>query len=185
MKMLKEWLMGFYLVSTIASTVAYANHEDIITRLAIENATIQPDVAIATVTSKYKGKLKEFELEDHDDKLVYEISLIDAEAGEEIRLEMSAESGEIIKEERSSIGSWFSRSWRSKEKYQRLQESEVTLQDAVAKAQKIEPGVLMEVELEQEKGVVFFEVKLITNKGKRKVIVDLTSGKPIPVTKQQ
>lgn len=184
MNTIKEWLLGLYVASTVVSTVAFAGHDDIITRLAVENARISPDEAIALVTKHYPGTLKEFRVEDDEDELIYEINLIDPDAKEEIELEVSAQSGKIVREDRDALNSWFSfRNISGKKKYQYLLQNKITLQSAIAEAQKIEPGVLIEAELEQEKGVVFFEIKMITDKGKRKVIVDLDSGKPIPVTR--
>ncbi|WP_062269550.1 PepSY domain-containing protein [Endozoicomonas arenosclerae] len=175
MRLLKEVILGLFLVST----AALAGQDDVIARLAIENAKIKPEEAIQKITDKYPGYLSEFGIDDEDGAMVYEFTVVDSREGVELELIMDAESGKIWLDEKDRISS----NKLKTRKYQLLMNSGVTLQKAVEEAIKVVPGVLMEAELEQEKGIVFFEIELLTDKGERKVIVDLQSGKPIPVTR--
>ncbi len=178
MKALKEILLGLYVVST----AALAGQDDVIARLAIESAKIKPEQAMEIVSQKYDGKLSEFSLDDNDadDSMVYEVSVIDQKAGVKIEVNVDPNTGKVIEVERESIRSWYNDDDFDKKKYSQLFEG-TTLQSAVAAAKKVAPGVLLEAELEHEKGVVFFETELLTDKGVQKVIVDMRSGKPIPV----
>lgn len=178
MRILKEVILGLLLVST----AVVAGQDDIITRLAIENARFKPEQAIEKVLKEHKGALSEFSVEDDDDRILYEFTLIDREKGVEVELEMSAETGEILDKDQERIRSWRSSTKKfGKKKYQLLFDGKVTLESAVAEAKKLVPGTLVEAELEQEKGVIFFEIEILTDNGVRKVIVDLQSGKLIPV----
>ncbi|KEQ17820.1 PepSY domain-containing protein [Endozoicomonas numazuensis] len=175
MKLLKEAVLGLFLVST----AALAGQEDVLLRLALENAKIKPEQAIQKITDRYSGFLSEFGIDDEDGSMVYEFTIIDPQDSVELEVIMDADSGKIWLDEKDAISS----NALKRKKYQLLMNSGMTLKKAVDEAQKIVPGQLVEAELEQEKGIVFFEIELLTDKGERKVIVDLQSGKPIPVTR--
>ena len=175
MRLLKEVVLGFFLVST----AALAGQDDVLLRLAIENAKIKPEQAIQKVVDQYPGNLSEFEIDDEDGAMIYEFKVIDHKKGVELELMMDAETGRTWLDDKDTIPS----NILKLKKYQLLMNSGVTLQKAVDEARKLVQGLLINVELEQEKGIVFFEIEFLTEKGERKVIVDLQSGKPIPVTR--
>ncbi len=169
MKALKEIILGLYLVST----AALAGQDSVITSLAIEKAQVKPEQAMEIVSKQYSGKLSEFSVDDrdHDHKMVYELEVVDQTRGEKIEVSVDPDTGAIQEQERDRFSS---------RKYGSFFNG-ITLEKAVAEAKKMVPGTLLEAELEHEKGVVFFEIELMTDQGVRKVIVDVETGKPIPV----
>ena len=181
MKMLKELILGLYVVST----AALAGQDDVIARLAIERAEVKPDQAMALVEQQYpNSRIVEFSLDDDDDhpQMRYELKVVDPKASQTIELYVDAATGLVTEDERENYGSWFSK--EDKHKYQQLMKG-TTLQQAVAEAQKVAPGILLEAELESEKGIVYFETEILTNTALEKVVVDLSTGKPIPVVSGQ
>ena len=180
MKLVKEMILGLYVIST----AALAGQDDVITRLAIEKAKIKPEQAMEIISKQYSGsRLSEFSVDDDDstDRMVYEFNIIDKVAGEKIEVTVDPETGNITEQERESIRSWYKKDQSfDKKKYQQLFEG-TTLQEAIAEAKKVVPGVLLEAELEHEKGIVYFETELLTPKGVQKVIVDMATGRPIPI----
>ncbi|WP_448216962.1 PepSY domain-containing protein [Endozoicomonas sp. 2B-B] len=176
MRLLKEAILGLFLVST----AALASQEDVLLQLAIENAKIKPEQAIEKISDRYSGHLSEFGIDDEDGRMVYEFAIVDPEDSVELEVIMDADSGKVWLDEKDRLSS----KTLKRKKYQLLMNSGMTLKKAIDEAKKIVPGQLMEAELEQEKGIVFFEIELLTDKGVRKVIVDLQSGRPIPVTQK-
>lgn len=175
MGLLKEAILSLFMVST----AVLAGQDDVVLQLAIENAKIKPEQAIMQIADRYPGHLSEFGIDDEDGSMVYEFTIIDPEDSVELEVIMDAESGKIWLDDKDSLSS----KALKRKKYQLLMNSGMTLKKAIDEAKKIVPGQLLEAELEQEKGIVFFEIELLTDKGVRKVIVDLQSGKPIPVTR--
>lgn len=176
MRLLKEVILGLFLVST----AALAGQDDVVMQLAIDNAKIKPEQAIVKIADHYPGYLSGFGIDDEDGKMVYEFGIIDPEDSVELEVIMDADSGKVWLDEKDALTS---KTLKGK-KYQLLMNSGMTLEKAVEEAKKVVPGQLLEAELVQEKGIVFFEIELLTDEGDRKVIVDLQSGKPIPVTRR-
>ena len=180
MKALKEIILG----SCLLSTVALADQDSVIMQLALENAKVKPAQAMETALITAPGYLSEFNVDDDHDRLIYELEVINPENGRKTEIEIDAETGEVIETDEEGADGWNRSGQRfTKKKYQSLVSSEVTLQSAVEKAKELSPGLLVEAELEQEKGVVYFEIEMIDNQGKKKVIVDVASGRTIPVNK--
>lgn len=175
MTRLKSVLSGICLLFLSLTTSA---GDPAILSLAIENANVKPDQAMAKVLNEYAGRLVEFSVDDDRNQLVYEISLIDQQKGEEIEVAVDASDNSITETDRDRISDWDSSTGKfGREKYRALFDSKVTMEDAVNEARRLVSGIVKDVELESGAGLIYFEVELITDEGVKKVAVDLKSGK--------
>ena len=180
MTLFRKMLVGLAFVSA----GAFAHESETLIRLAMQNAALQPEQVMAQTLEKYPGFIEEFSIDEEDDRMVYELSVINPETGRRTELEIDIVSGKTLETEEEKIRSWNAADKTfSGIKYQQLVNGQVTLQTAVEEAKKLTPGLLIEAELEEEKGIVFFEIELLAENSWKTVVVDIKTGKLIPVAR--
>ncbi len=180
MSLFKNILIGLVFVSVSA----FAEDDEMILRLALQSAALQPEQVMEQSLEKYPGFIEEFSIDEEDGRMIYEISIISPETGRRTEIEIDMLSGKTLEVEEEKIRSWNATDKTfSKARYQQLVSSKVSLQTAVSEAQKLFPGQLIEAELEDEKGIVFFEIEMLSEDNLKTIVVDIKTGKPIPVAR--
>ena len=171
----------------LSSFAATADEDHLLDAFALKNATFTQQQALEKVSANYVGQITEFELDDHNNQAVYEIEIINLKEDEKYKVKLSLINGTILKEERSSLSNLLGTTrLDSDELYalQQLQASDFNLQQTIKHLTDKQNGQLIEFELENEKGITFYKMKLVTEQGTQRILVDVKSGDMIPVIKK-
>ncbi|MBY6187510.1 hypothetical protein KUV89_12840 [Marinobacter hydrocarbonoclasticus] len=126
---------------------------------------------------RHEGRIVEFELEVEKGALTYEISL--ARSNDDNFLELTLDAkGKLLEKEREP-GEMDDES--DLEALAALEEQEWQVSQLVERAIGQQQGYLLEAQLEHNIGISYLEVELLTEQGKRKLAVDLSTGEPLPI----
>lgn len=183
MKLSKKVVASIALL--ISSTASFADEDDAISALVLNQAQFSIEQAIKQVSSNYPGQIIELELDEHKGQSVYEIKIIDINAEQEQKLYLSLENGEVLKTQTKSLKILGVNKLDDDERQAliALQDSEFSLSKTLAELESSLQGKVHEFELENEKGITYYQFDLMTQSGKRKMIVDVASGQQIPMTR--
>lgn len=177
-------LVGVALVFT--SLFALADNDDALTGFALQRANYSLDQAIEKVNASYQGHIIEFDVEDDNNQLSYEIEVIDLISEEKHKIELSLENGSVLKEKSSSIKVMGMDRLDDDEllALEELQASDFKLRPMMNMLKDKYKADILEFELENEKGITFYKFKLINEQGVERVLVDVKTGHVIPVMKK-
>ncbi|MFJ8235876.1 PepSY domain-containing protein [Ureibacillus sp. NPDC094379] len=140
-----------------------------------KQAEITEQDATKIALEKVPGKVNEVELENEDGLIVYEFEIV-GEDGSEQDLEVDAKTGEIVKveaddEENDDLS-----------QAELVKQAKITKDEASEKALVQVPGTVTEVELEDEDGLVVYDVEINAEDGtQQSVQVDAKTGKIVNV----
>lgn len=151
---------------------------------AVRNAGVTIAQAIQKLEKRYRAVALEAEVESWRDTFVFEIELIDRVNERKIEIKLDMTSGEVLREQITSIASWLGSDDERLAAVDAVTRNGFGMHEAIVVARKLATGHIYEAELEREKGVTFVKVKLYTPKGKEKVIVDVETQSIIPVLKR-
>ncbi|MBY5922744.1 PepSY domain-containing protein [Ferrimonas balearica] len=145
----------------------------------VNNDAPTPLQILKQVEQRYQneGRIVEFELEVERGVLTYEVSLGQSDENSFLELTLDA-YGNVLERERES-GEVDDES--DLEALAALEEKNWKVSDLVEKAIGKHSGFLLEAQLEHNIGISYLEVELLTEKGKRKLAVDLATGEPLPI----
>ncbi|MDA7746554.1 PepSY domain-containing protein [Psychromonas sp.] len=174
-------LIGMTLAFTSLSVLA--GNDNALSALALKQANYSLEQAVEKVQNNYKGQIIEFELEDDNNQLSYEIEVIDVITKEKHKLELSLEDGSVLKEKSKSIGI---KRLDDDElaALTDLQASDFNLNKIIALLKEQYKADILEFELENEKGITFYKFKLFSEQGTQQVLVDVKTGSMISVMKK-
>lgn len=184
MKLTKRICTTAAALITLTSGLAMAN-DDFLSALALERAQFSPQQAIEKINTNFTGNIVEFELDDHKGKTVYEFEVIDFAQEQINKLKISSDDGTIVKNESKSmtILGVNRLDEEDRQALTALNNSEFDLNASILELSEKYDSQVIEFELENEKGITFYKFKLIGDTGITKVIVDVETGKAIPVMK--
>lgn len=171
----------------LSSFAVTADEDHVLAAFALKNATFTQQQAIEKVSANYTGQITEFELDDHNNQAVYEIEIINLKKDEKYKVKLSLINGTILKEKKSSLSSLLGRMRLDNDELlalQQLQASDFNLQQTIKELTTKQNGQLIEFELENEKGITFYKMKLVNEQGIQRILVDIKSGDMIPVVKK-
>ncbi|QFU22092.1 hypothetical protein FM038_007975 [Shewanella eurypsychrophilus] len=178
-----KWSKLICVALAFTSLSAFADREDdALSALAIQRANFTLEQAIEKVSTDYAKHIVEFEIDDHDNQATYDIEAINLEKKQKHDIELSLADGAVLKH-------------KTKDSLRRLddddllalkelQASKFNLGATIAQLQLKYSADVFEFELENKKGITFYKFKLMGEQGLTRVIVDVTTGKVIPVMKR-
>lgn len=173
------------LAATSLSAFADDGEHGMMSALAVQRANFTVEQAIQKVSNDYTGLITEFEVDDHNNKAVYEFEVINLAGEEKRELLLSLEDGSLIKDKNKGTKILGINRIDDDKVYaiQELQNSNFKLAEAIAMLQDKYQATLLEFELESEKGISFYKFKLLGEQGKQRVLIDIKTGNVIPVMK--
>lgn len=174
-------LVGTTLVFT--SAFAMADNDDALAGLALQSANYSFEQAIEKAYADYKGQITEFEVEDENNQLSYEIEMIDFTAAQKHKLVLSLEDGTVLKDKSSSIKVMGMDRLDDDElrALKELQASDFKLRPTMTRLQDRYKAEIVDFELENDKGITFYKFKLFNDQGMQEVLVDVKTSHIIPV----
>lgn len=179
-------LMCAALAMTSLSAIADDDHNDqALSALALQRANYSIEQAIEKVSSDYTGYITEFEVDDYKNQATYEVEVINLVTEEKREVKLSLEDGSLLKEKSKNIKLLGINRLDDDELFaiQELQTSEFKLDETIALLKEKYNANILEFELDSKKGISFYKFKLITDQGKKRVLVDIKTGNVIPVMK--
>ena len=87
--------------AVITEREAIRNNKDVQNQAAVENAKISQDEAVKIAKAKFSGELHELDIDEDDNRFVYDIEL--RSATEKADFEIDAQTGEVIKFETEKL----------------------------------------------------------------------------------
>ncbi|MBM7607734.1 putative membrane protein YkoI [Lysinibacillus composti] len=140
-----------------------------------KQAQITEQEATKIALEKVPGTVNEVELENEDGLIVYEFEIV-GEDGSEQDLDVDAKTGEIVKVEADDDeNDDFSQADLAKQ-------AKITKDEASENALEQVPGTVTEVELDDENGLVVYDVEINAKDGtQQSVKVDAKTGKIVNV----
>ncbi len=167
------------LVTSLAlgSTLAVAD-DDALAMLSLQGTNVSMDQAIDKVSSSYPGLVQELELDDYQGQSVYEIKLFDIKQNKEHKVKLSTQSGEVLEAETSNTYTMGMDQLDSDERIalEHLQKSRLSLKEMLNKVSNKYPGWVTEFELENKKGLTFYQFTLTGERGEKEVFMDVQTG---------
>jgi len=139
-----------------------------------------PKQILEKVTEQYAGVITSFELDDQDDVLIYEVTVIDLNNNLKRRLIYDAQTTLLLNAKEIAMTGWFNDNKNIKA-IEEIQETGFSMIKALEIVQSQHPGFLVEAELENKKGINLFEIELATPEGKQNWLVDISTQDLIPV----
>lgn len=172
-------------VLAFTSLSVFADNDDALATLAVQRANFSLEQAVAKVSSDYAAQIVELEIDEHKMQAVYEIEAYNIDKQEKYKVELSLEDGSVLKEKKKSIKLLGMNRLDDDEQFalQELQKSEFKLAETIVLLQKKYSADIFEFELENKKGITFYKFKLMGEQGSQKAIVDVQTGKIIPMIK--
>ncbi len=163
---------------SISHAMADSPREQALTWQALQQATYTPEQAMADTLRAYPGLITEYEVDDENGHLVYELTHVSADFRQARELTIDAVTGKVLENKPDDLDNWLR---RRDNRTDALLAKSTPLVDILKRFQKNTNGHVVEAELKLEKGILFFELE-VNHEGKiTKHLVDATSGKPIPV----
>ncbi|WP_028865117.1 PepSY domain-containing protein [Psychromonas aquimarina] len=177
MKFIKRIAISSALVLTSFTAAA---DNDGLSELALKRANFSIEEAVEKVTDSFPGKITELKLDDYNHQAVFEIEVINEKEGIEHKLKFSTADGKLLKDERESlsIASFSKLDDKDRVMLSQLDTSKFDLQASINKIQKDYGSSVVELELENKKGITFYEVELLND---NELIIDVVSGEIIPI----
>jgi uncharacterized membrane protein YkoI len=93
-KVITSGLLGLLIAGTSAFAIASQNNDEQSAKL-ISEAVMTVDQAMSIALTEVPGKVTETEIEKEDGKLIWEVSVLDAQ-NRTFELEIDANSGEVL-----------------------------------------------------------------------------------------
>ncbi|GAC13911.1 hypothetical protein [Aliiglaciecola lipolytica] len=149
----------------------------------INRSGITASQSIVMVQNKFSGVVYDYELDEKDDRLVHEIKLIDLDADVKRKITLSADDGSVIKEEWERLFSWFIEEDNVKAA-KKLVANNYSMLQAIALIAINTDSLVLDVELEDKQGIVYFEIETYGPDGEKEMLVDSKSKTIIPVFKR-
>ena len=174
-------LICIALAFTPLAAFAY-KEDDALATLALQRANFSLEQAIDKVSTDYAKHIVEFEIDEHDNQATYDIEAISLKAEVKHDVELSLKDGAVLKHKtKNSLSRLDDEDLLA---LQELQASKFDLSATIAQLKLKYSADVIEFELENKKGITFYKFKLMGEHGLTRVIVDVTTGKVIPVVKR-
>lgn len=151
----------------------------------VGNSGITASQAITQVQSNYQGTVYDYELEDEDGMLFHEFKLIDVEEDVKRKIIISVHDGKVVSEESESLYSWF-REDDDVTAVKKLSQNQYSILEAIEQIGLLSDDLLLDVELEDKQGVVYFEIEFFKSEEdeERELLVDSKTKSIIPLFKR-
>jgi uncharacterized membrane protein YkoI len=184
---MKKFNLGFLVTAIAFSGIAVANdhQEDILHVMALKASSTTISQLAPMIQKSAPGIVTEIELDDTDNNvLAYEFEVVDLEAGNRHELNFAIDDQTLINQESTSLTHFFFNSLESEEQsaIEAVQNAKFDILAVIPELENKHNAHVIEVELEEKKGIVFYEVKLFSStQGKHKLLIDIETGEEFPV----
>ncbi len=167
---------------TLISFMTAANNDGL-SELALKRAGFSLEQTVQKVTKSFPGKITELKLDDHNHQSVFEVEVINEQQEIKHELKFSTADGRLLKTETTSLSSAGFSSLDDKDRLMlsQLDTSKFNLQASIKRIQKEYGSSIVELELENKKGITFYQVELSNDK---ELIIDVLTGETIMLTKK-
>ena len=128
----------------------------------------------AEIMKTYPGHIVAFEAEMERGRLVYEYKIMQLAEKREMEVEVNAEDGRVLRTEQDSLD-------RDLPRTEKEMNSVVVFADAWRKAEEMFGKYVVEAELEEDHGRLYYEFEILEPFRESKVLIDARTGQPIPV----
>ncbi|MGI2097572.1 PepSY domain-containing protein [Shewanella glacialipiscicola] len=169
---MRLWLLGFMLVSGIASAA-----QSMYSMFAAGDY-VQPLSVMQQIEKGVSGVIAEFEMETQEGELVYQFELINPLANSITRFEYRARDGKLLKQKASKVSA---DDLAEVEAARLIAAKNQTFSGIIAKAIKERKAFLTEAKLDHDLGISYLEIKLLDDTGKFKLAFDVDNLRPLPL----
>lgn len=152
--------------------------------LALQSGTATITELATDISQRVDGIIVEAEYDDFDNEYGYEFKVIDLDNDNEYEFSYAIADGRLIAEETEKLSTFGFSDLEDKERtaIQTVISSNFDIVTAVSNLENKYNSKLLEFELENKKGIVFYEVKLFNiESGKQSLLVNVENGQEIPV----
>lgn len=148
---------------------------------AINKSGIDINRALAIAEQRIAGVVYEYELDEHDDLLVHEFKIADFEAAKKYKIKVAVSDGSVVEQsdEKMKCGKLVCKDDDGKSA-RALQASEYSLSKALSQLELSAQHLVLEAELEFERGVRYMKLEVVGPDGERDILVDIATGQIIP-----
>jgi uncharacterized membrane protein YkoI len=184
MKQVSAVVTSFSLLLGSAVLSLPASADDAAELLHMKRGNLRVEPALIAINDAYPGLVYELELDDHKDELVYEAEVVSLKEGKLYEVVYHPVSGQVDLKETENISLLGFNRFDEAElmALEQMDKGKYSLEGQLAKVKANYPGSVKEIELENEKGVSYYKIKLISPDGvRKKVILDTENGQMIPV----
>ena len=163
---------------SIGHVMADSPRERALTWQALQQARYSPEKALTDTLNAYPGLITEYEVDDENGHLVYELTQVSADFQTAREFTIDAMTGKVLENKPDDLDNWLR---RRDNRIDALLAKSTPLVDILKRFQENTNGHVVEAELKLERGILFFELE-VNHEGKiTKHLVDAGTGKPIPV----
>ncbi|WP_028862050.1 PepSY domain-containing protein [Psychromonas aquimarina] len=175
MKFIKRIIFSSSL--TLISFMTTANNDGL-SELALKRADFSLEQTVEKVTNSFPGKITELKLDDYNHQSVFEVEVINEQEQIKHELKFSTADGRLLKDERTSLTTAGFSSLDDKDHLMlsQLDNSKFNLQASINSVQKKYGSSIIELELENKKGITFYQVELLNDK---ELIIDVVTGETV------
>ncbi|MEZ8990889.1 PepSY domain-containing protein [Vibrio breoganii] len=188
MKLLKTGLFAS-LLSVVPFVHADDQQEAALSLMAINSGSATLVNLAPEVRTISTGVVTEVELDDYKDTMfAYEFKVIDLNEGFKHKMSYSVQDGALLRHKSESLTTFGFSDLDDDERYaiEQVQKAEFDILKKLTELEEKYSAKALEVELESKKGIVFYEVELVsTEQGKQKLLINVTTGEEIPVMKNK
>ncbi|MGB0783951.1 MAG: PepSY domain-containing protein [Marinomonas sp.] len=170
----------------MSSTAQAKNHDDYRENQLMLLALKSSQVSITQILEKFKADypsiVTEIELDDEDHILVYEVKGINLEDGVKYKVQYALHNGEEIDNYSKSLSflGFNKLDDHDVEALETIQDQGLSALDVIAKTTLSEGAYIESIELENKRGLTFYEIKILGPMGWTKQLMDAKSGDVIP-----
>ena len=165
------------------TSVAMADYQNAaVAQLIIKKSGMTPDKAFELVNKTFPGLIYEYELEQQDVGLVYQIRTYDPKTGKKHTAYVNLERALIQSASEYSSSAWFEKSYH-KAVIDRAVKAGFPLDEAIKKVQSQYHGFVIEGEIKTLKETEYYQIEMITENGKEKFLVDISNKEIVHVVK--
>jgi uncharacterized membrane protein YkoI len=170
----------------MSSTAQAKNHDDYRENQLMLLALKSSQVSITQILEKFKADypsiVTEIELDDEDHILVYEVKGINLEDGVKYKVRYALHNGEEIDNYSKSLSflGFNKLDDHDVEALETIQDQGLSALDVIAKTTLSEGAYIESIELENKRGLTFYEIKILGPMGWTKQLMDAKSGDVIP-----
>ncbi|MDN2480634.1 hypothetical protein [Vibrio agarivorans] len=185
MKLIK---LGLIATAISFSGITMADDDMSINLMALNSSNTTVATLAPAVRKDYSGVVTEVELDDYkDQQVVYEFKMVDLDADSKYKLSYSVSDQSLVKEKSDSLSTFGFSDLDTDDRVaiERVIESGFDILSVIPELESKYSAKLIEAELEEKNGIVYYEVKLAsTELGKQKLLINVDNGEEIPVFKR-
>lgn len=186
--------MKFFKTGLIASLltmagVAHADNDAALSLMALQSGNTSLVELAPEVRKVSQGVVTEIELDDYRDQtFAFQFKVIDLAEGYEHEMKYSVQDGSLLKHETESLTTlgFSDLDQEDQVAIEQVQQAKFDIFDKIVELETKYKAKMIEAELENKKGIVFYEVELASAEtGHQKLLINVATGEEIPKLKRK